>query len=155
MYISAKSDLKGPYQCFFYEFSFLTSIKLYFLRNYCSPVVIFYTAEGIFLFSGCHLFPFISVQLKNHQIVTSVCSGECKAVGMRISTSKSEAMVLWKMLDCPLLIGRESLHQANWFKYLGDFKSRWTTSLVQRNVDVSTTGPLCWSTSWAKNARIR
>ena len=38
---------------------------------------------------------------------------------MRISTSKSEAMVLsWKRVDCPLQVGEESLPQMEEFKYL-------------------------------------
>ncbi|KAK5909389.1 hypothetical protein CesoFtcFv8_003322 [Champsocephalus esox] len=45
---------------------------------------------------------------------------ECEAAGMRISTSKSEAMVLSrKPMDCPLQVGNESLHQVKEFKYLG------------------------------------
>ena len=39
---------------------------------------------------------------------------------MRISTSKSEAMVLSrKPMDCPLQVGNESLPQVKEFKYLG------------------------------------
>ncbi|KAL3041038.1 hypothetical protein OYC64_011923 [Pagothenia borchgrevinki] len=39
---------------------------------------------------------------------------------MRISTSKSEAMVLSrKPMDCPLQVGTESLPQVKEFKYLG------------------------------------
>ena len=39
---------------------------------------------------------------------------------MRISTSKSEAMVLSrKRVDCPLQVGGESLLQVEEFKYLG------------------------------------
>ncbi|XP_018538853.1 uncharacterized protein LOC108887791 [Lates calcarifer] len=45
---------------------------------------------------------------------------ECEAVGMRVSTSKSEAMVLSrKMVDCSLRVGGELLPQAKEFKYLG------------------------------------
>ncbi|KAK5906143.1 hypothetical protein CgunFtcFv8_002034 [Champsocephalus gunnari] len=44
---------------------------------------------------------------------------ECEAAGMRISTSKSEAMVLSrKPIDCPLQVGNESLPQVKEFKYL-------------------------------------
>ena len=40
-------------------------------------------------------------------------------VEIRVSTSKSEAMVLcWKMVDCALQVGSESLPQAREFKYL-------------------------------------
>ena len=39
---------------------------------------------------------------------------------MKISTSKSEAMVLSrKRVDCPLQVGGESLLQVEEFKYLG------------------------------------
>ncbi|XP_071059967.1 anamorsin isoform X1 [Pseudochaenichthys georgianus] len=44
---------------------------------------------------------------------------ECEAAGMRISTSKSEAMVLSrKPMDCPLQVGNESLPQVKEFEYL-------------------------------------
>ena len=40
-------------------------------------------------------------------------AAECEAVGMRVSTSKSEAMVLcWKMVECSLQVGSELLPQA-------------------------------------------
>jgi len=40
--------------------------------------------------------------------------------GMRVSTSKSEALVLCrKPVDCSLQVGTECLHQAKEFKYLG------------------------------------
>ncbi|KAK3563105.1 hypothetical protein QTP86_016341, partial [Hemibagrus guttatus] len=40
---------------------------------------------------------------------------------MRVSTSKSEAMVLdWKKVACTLQVGREVLPQVEEFKYLGD-----------------------------------
>jgi len=46
-------------------------------------------------------------------------AAECEAVGMRVSTSKSEAMVLCrKMVDCSLRVGNELLPQAKEFKYL-------------------------------------
>ncbi|MDF4304923.1 reverse transcriptase domain-containing protein, partial [Vibrio parahaemolyticus] len=45
---------------------------------------------------------------------------ECEAAGMRISTSKSEAMVLSrKRVDCPLQVRGEVLPQVEEFKYLG------------------------------------
>ncbi|KAI3373168.1 hypothetical protein L3Q82_006373 [Scortum barcoo] len=45
---------------------------------------------------------------------------ECEAAGMRISTSKSEAMVLdRKRVACPLQVGGEVLPQVEEFKYLG------------------------------------
>uniref|UniRef100_A0A6Q2ZFL9 ribonuclease H n=1 Tax=Esox lucius TaxID=8010 RepID=A0A6Q2ZFL9_ESOLU len=47
-------------------------------------------------------------------------AAECKAVGMKISTSKSEAMVLSrKRVACPLQVGGECLPQVDEFKYLG------------------------------------
>ncbi|KAI3373481.1 hypothetical protein L3Q82_021949 [Scortum barcoo] len=50
----------------------------------------------------------------------AVCSRECEAAGMRISTSKSEAMVLdRKRVACPLQVGGEVLPQVEEFKYLG------------------------------------
>ena len=46
-------------------------------------------------------------------------TAECEAAGMRISTSKSEAMVLSrKPVDCLLRVGNESLPQVKEFKYL-------------------------------------
>ncbi|KAI3372975.1 hypothetical protein L3Q82_023414 [Scortum barcoo] len=47
-------------------------------------------------------------------------AAECEAAGMRISTSKSEAMVLdRKRVACPLRVGGEVLPQWKEFKYLG------------------------------------
>nr|XP_049577497.1 glycine receptor subunit alpha-3 isoform X2 [Syngnathus scovelli] len=47
-------------------------------------------------------------------------AAECEAVGMRVSTSKSESMVLdRKRVECPLRIGDEILPQVEEFKYLG------------------------------------
>uniref|UniRef100_A0A672FD98 Reverse transcriptase domain-containing protein n=1 Tax=Salarias fasciatus TaxID=181472 RepID=A0A672FD98_SALFA len=47
-------------------------------------------------------------------------AAECEATGMRISTSKSEAMVLDRnKVACPLQVGRETLAQVEEFKYLG------------------------------------
>ncbi|KAK3534950.1 hypothetical protein QTP70_002031 [Hemibagrus guttatus] len=47
-------------------------------------------------------------------------SAECEAAGMRVSTSKSEAMVLdWKKVVCTLQVGGEVLPQVEEFKYLG------------------------------------
>ncbi|XP_048870381.1 uncharacterized protein LOC125742436 [Brienomyrus brachyistius] len=47
-------------------------------------------------------------------------AAECEAAGMRISTSKSETMVLnRKQVDCPLQIRAEILPQVEEFKYLG------------------------------------
>ena len=45
---------------------------------------------------------------------------ECKAAGMRISTSKSESKVLnQKRVECTLRVGDEILPQVEEFKYLG------------------------------------
>ncbi|KAK9541149.1 hypothetical protein VZT92_001216 [Zoarces viviparus] len=47
-------------------------------------------------------------------------AAECEAAGMRVSTSKSEAMVLCrKPVDCSLQVWTECLPQAKEFKYLG------------------------------------
>ncbi|KAI3352306.1 hypothetical protein L3Q82_005177 [Scortum barcoo] len=49
-------------------------------------------------------------------------AAECEAAGMRISTSKSEAMALdWKRVACPLQVSGEVLPQVEEFKYLGVF----------------------------------
>lgn len=56
-------------------------------------------------------------------------AAECETVGMRFSTSKSEAKVFsWKKADCPLLVVEELLPQVEDFKYLGvSFKSEGKT----------------------------
>ncbi|KAK3530893.1 hypothetical protein QTP70_004413 [Hemibagrus guttatus] len=47
-------------------------------------------------------------------------AAECEAAGMRVSTSKSEAMVLdWKKVACTLQVGGEFLPQVEEFKYFG------------------------------------
>ncbi|KAK0152855.1 LINE-1 reverse transcriptase [Merluccius polli] len=47
-------------------------------------------------------------------------AAECEAAGMRISTSKSESMVLnRKRVECTLRVGDEILPQVEEFKYLG------------------------------------
>ncbi|KAK3533017.1 hypothetical protein QTP70_006234 [Hemibagrus guttatus] len=47
-------------------------------------------------------------------------AAECEVAGMRVSTSKSEAMVLdWKKVACTLQVGGELLPQVEEFKYLG------------------------------------
>ena len=47
-------------------------------------------------------------------------AAECEAAGMRISTSKSETMVLSrKIVECSLRVGNEILPQVEEFKYLG------------------------------------
>ncbi len=62
-------------------------------------------------------------------------TAECEAAGMRISTSKSEAMALsMKPANCPLLVGNEFLTQVKEFKYhihergdygAGDWPENW------------------------------
>lgn len=43
-----------------------------------------------------------------------------KCAGMRVNTSRSEAMVLcWKMMHCSLSVGSELLPHLKQFKYLG------------------------------------
>ncbi|KAI3367151.1 hypothetical protein L3Q82_008206 [Scortum barcoo] len=93
-----------------------------------SPHVLYGSGEGILdrvphgiLWGVLHMM--LSCWL--HQARTfSVCwSGlqpKCEAAGMRISTSKSEAMVLdRKRVACPLRVGGEVLPQVEEFKYLG------------------------------------
>jgi len=47
-------------------------------------------------------------------------AAKCEAVRMRVSTSKSEAMVLcWKTVECSLQVGSELLPQGKEFKYFG------------------------------------
>ncbi|KAK3535803.1 hypothetical protein QTP70_021119 [Hemibagrus guttatus] len=47
-------------------------------------------------------------------------AAECEVAGMRVSTSKSEAMVLnWKKVDCTLQVGGTFLPLVEEFKYLG------------------------------------
>ncbi|KAL3999283.1 hypothetical protein ACER0C_007054 [Sarotherodon galilaeus] len=54
------------------------------------------------------------------QLTLERFAAECEAVGMRISTSKSEAMVLSrKRVECPFRVRDEFLHQVEEFKYLG------------------------------------
>ncbi|KAK3556236.1 hypothetical protein QTP70_006924 [Hemibagrus guttatus] len=49
-------------------------------------------------------------------------AAECEAAGMKVSTSKSEAMVLdRKKVACTLQVGGEVLPQVEEFKYLGVF----------------------------------
>ena len=54
------------------------------------------------------------------QLLLGRFAAECEVAGMRISTSKSEAMVLdRKKVACPLRVGGELLPQVEEFKYLG------------------------------------
>jgi len=66
-------------------------------------------------------------------------TAECEAVRMRVSTSKSKAMVLCrKTVECCLRVGREFLPQEKEFKYLAacsrvrvKLSRRWTDRLVR------------------------
>ncbi|KAI3365879.1 hypothetical protein L3Q82_000865 [Scortum barcoo] len=59
-------------------------------------------------------------QARTFSMYWSRFAAECEAAGMRISTSKSEAMVLdRKRVACPLRVGGEVLPQVEEFKYLG------------------------------------
>ncbi|KAK3566209.1 hypothetical protein QTP86_029183 [Hemibagrus guttatus] len=61
-------------------------------------------------------------------------AAECEAAGMRISTSKSEAMVLdWKKVACTLQVGGEFLPQVEEFKYLG-VREGWIVRLTDGSV---------------------
>ncbi|KAK0132885.1 Retrovirus-related Pol polyprotein from type-2 retrotransposable element R2DM [Merluccius polli] len=54
------------------------------------------------------------------QLLLDRFAAKCKAAGMRISTSKSESMVLnRKRVECTLRVGDEILPQVEEFKYLG------------------------------------
>ncbi|KAI3377437.1 hypothetical protein L3Q82_008415 [Scortum barcoo] len=71
---------------------------------------------------------------------------ECEAAGMRISTSKSEAMVLdRKRVACPLQVGGEVLPQVEEFKYLGVlFTSEGKIEReIDRRIDCSVHAQLC------------
>ncbi|KAI3363688.1 hypothetical protein L3Q82_001312 [Scortum barcoo] len=60
-------------------------------------------------------------QARTFSYVLEWFAAECEAAGMRISTSKSEAMVLdldRKRVACPLRVGGEVLPQVEEFKYL-------------------------------------
>ncbi len=53
------------------------------------------------------------------QLLLGQFTAEYEATGMRISTSKSETMLLsWKRVDCPLRVGEELLPQVEEFKDL-------------------------------------
>ena len=71
---------------------------------------------GVGLCQGCALFPILFV-IYMDSILRRVT--ECEAAGMKISTSKSEAMVLGgKPVDCLLQMGNESLPQVKELKFL-------------------------------------
>ncbi|KAI3367033.1 hypothetical protein L3Q82_009666 [Scortum barcoo] len=63
-------------------------------------------------------------------------AAECEAAGMRISTSKSEAMVLdRKRVACPLQVGGEVLPQVEEFKYLGAGVLFTSEGKMEREID--------------------
>ncbi|KAJ0050334.1 hypothetical protein NL108_017502 [Boleophthalmus pectinirostris] len=73
-------------------------------------------------------------------------AAECEAAGMRISSSKSEAMVLSrKKVSCPLQVGGESLHQVEEFKYLGVLFS--SEGRTEREIDrwIGAASAVMWS----------
>ena len=54
------------------------------------------------------------------QLLLEQFTAKFKAAGMRISTSRSETMVLsWKWVKCSLHVGTKVLPQVEEFKYLG------------------------------------
>ena len=54
------------------------------------------------------------------QLSLELFAAECEVAGMRISTSKSETMVLsWKRVGCSLQVVSEVLPQVEELKYLG------------------------------------
>ncbi|KAK0149506.1 X-ray repair cross-complementing protein 5 [Merluccius polli] len=74
--------------------------------------------EEVDLFKVHHL-PNPAFQ-RHFQVLQHQFAAECEAVGMRISTSKSESMVLnRKRVECTLRVGDEILPQVEEFKYLG------------------------------------
>ncbi|XP_066513109.1 uncharacterized protein [Hoplias malabaricus] len=63
---------------------------------------------------------FLASSSRDLQLLLDQFAAECEAVGMRISTSKSESMVLSrKRVECSLQVGSETLPQVEEFKYLG------------------------------------
>ncbi|XP_076732247.1 LINE-1 reverse transcriptase homolog [Maylandia zebra] len=76
-------------------------------------------AEG-FHFGGLRISSLLASSGEGLQLALERFAAECEAAGMRISTSKSEAMVLsQKRVECPLPVGDEFLPQVEEFKYLG------------------------------------
>ncbi|KAI3360896.1 hypothetical protein L3Q82_013107 [Scortum barcoo] len=76
------------------------------------------------LWQGCPLSPgdvvLLASSSQDLQHVLERFAAECEATEMRISTSKSEAMVLnRKRVACPIRVGGEVLPQVEEFKYLG------------------------------------
>ena len=86
-------------------------------------------------------------------------AAECEAPGMRISTSKLEAMVLSrKLIDCLLWVGNEFLPQVKEFKYLGIlFSSEGTRERemgrrigARERFCIRFAAPWWWRESWAR-----
>ncbi len=76
-------------------------------------------------------------------------AAECEVVGMKVSTSKSEAMVLCrKKLDCSLWVGSELLLQAEEFKYLGVLLTRIESEIDKRIAAASAVMRHCTRPSW-------
>jgi len=76
-------------------------------------------------------------------------AAECEAVGMRVSTSKSEAMVLCqKTVECSLLVGSELLLQVKEFKYLwvlftSEGKMEWEMDRLVQCLHYAGAVPVC------------
>lgn len=70
---------------------------------------------------------------QDFQSVLERFAAECKAAGMRITTSESKAMSLdQKKMACPLQVGEESLPQVEEFKYLAvpQVREGWSVRLI-------------------------
>ncbi|KAK3515996.1 hypothetical protein QTP70_000711 [Hemibagrus guttatus] len=77
-------------------------------------------------------------------------AAECEAAGMRVSTSKSEAMVLdRKKVACTLQVGGEVLPQVEEFKYLGVLFT--SEGRMDREIDrwIGAAAAVTWSTYWS------
>ncbi|XP_016305013.1 uncharacterized protein LOC107660256 [Sinocyclocheilus anshuiensis] len=111
-------------------------------------------AEGVY-FGGCKISSLLFVDdvvllassNQDLQHALEMFAAECEAAGMRISTSKSEAMVLSrKKVDCPLQVGGgELLPQVEEFKYLGVLFT--SEGKMERQVDrrIGAASAVMWS----------
>ncbi|KAK3545415.1 hypothetical protein QTP70_007410 [Hemibagrus guttatus] len=80
-------------------------------------VVVGFPGKDVHLVGSVHILGFvIFFNWSSIQFIHA----ECEADGMRVSTSKSDAMVLnWKKMACTLQVGDAVLPQVEEFKYLG------------------------------------
>lgn len=80
------------------------------------------------------------------QLVLGRFAAECEAAGMRISTSKSVAMVLsWKRVECPLWVTEELLPQEEEFKHLrAKGRMKWESDRPIRVV-----AAVMWTLHWS------